>query len=152
MSSEYFYLNYADVECEFDGEYSIDKLIKMLLEYQSRNFVCVKVLDGECMAFYREETEEQRNERLEKERIAEEQRKQREIRAAEKREKNKKIKEVTQRLKKAEKLINNSDFVSNAPREIVIETLQNYNITKQELSELTEKKLNVNLDILGATV
>jgi len=55
-------------------------------------------------------------------------------------------------LKKAEKLLNNPDFVRNAPREFVVKTLQNYNSIKQELSELTEKKLNLNLELLGVTV
>lgn len=138
MSSENFYLDYASVECEFGYEYSIDKLIKMLLEYQSRNFVCVKVLDGECMAFYREETKKQREERLEKERIVEERRKQREIREAEKREKNKKIKEVKLKLKKAQKLINNKNFVNNAKPEIVQEALKNCNNLSEELEALIQ--------------
>ena len=127
MASENFYPNCGDAEYEFYVENSIDKVIEMLLEYKKRNFVYMNVLEDGGMAFYREETEEQRKERLEKERIAEEQRKQREIEKAEKRERANKIKEVSQRLKKAKKLINNNDFVNKAKPEIVQEALKNYN-------------------------
>ena len=138
MSSENFYPNYDVVEYEFYVENSIDKVIEMLLEYKKRNFVYMNILNDGGMAFYHEETEEQRKERLEKERIVEEQRKQREIRAAEKREKNKKIKEVKLKLKKAQKLINNKNFVNKAKPEIVQQALKNYNNLSQELNFLIQ--------------
>lgn len=140
MSSENFYLNHDVVEYEYFNFYfknNIDDFIQMLLEYKKRNFVYIEFID-EGMAFYHEETEEQCKERLEKERIVEEQRKQREIRAAEKREKNKKIKEVALKLKKAQNLINNKDFVNNAKAEIVQKALKNYNNLSQELNFLTQ--------------